>query len=279
MAIQYSGAHRFTASVTGATRGALAAAIKDEMVAAGWTLLRTPATDDYYLESGTAANGLKCRCRVWDPGSGNCPRVQCMNTAETVTLVSPVFLLPGITYIFSGNAYHCMMQEATWTSTGRKWGMWGVGYTESFASGLVSAVAFQAGNGNADNATANGASWASGQGNNYFGTLWNGSAPASVGNGVGMVTLLRWGGAASVATTWAVDAALHVYEPLVAWSTIGFSDATDARVRMQLYDALVMAGSWAAGTEITWDSKVWRAVTNLNTTEYMTLFVLKGNAP
>lgn len=279
MAIQYAASFYYSASVTGATRALLADAIKNAMVSAGWTLNRTAAASDYYLESAVAPNSLQVRARVYDPGAGNCARVYILNTAETVALsTQPVFLLPGITYFFSGNAYHCLMQEATWTSVGRTFGMWGTGYTESFASGLVSAIGFQCGNGVSDTSTANTAAWSARFYNEHYGILWNGSSyQLASGANNGNLQFVRMTGPTStvVPTKWAVDDALHVWEPLLMYSTISHTDTTDIKVRCQLYDTLIMAGSWGAGTVITWDSKTWVAVTHLNTGDYLTLFARK----
>jgi hypothetical protein len=273
MAIQYTASFYYNASVTGGTRALLADAVKDAMVAAGWTLNRTAAANDYFLESGVAANSLQIRARVYDPGSGNCARVYLLNTAETINCsASPVFLLPGTTYIFSGNAFQCLMQQSVWTGVSRTFGFWGVGYTESFNT--ATALGLQMCNG-ADAGGSIQTSFQEARTAVLFGTISNGSAIATntSGNGIprlGLYTLIT-----GVATTWAADNSLHVYEPLVAWSAISGSDSTDLRVRMQLYDAMIVAGAWNAGTDITWDSKTWRAVTHQNTSDYMTLFVRK----
>jgi hypothetical protein len=62
-------------------------------------------------------------------------------------------------------------------------------------------------------------------------------------------------------------------DPLVVFSPT--NTAADYWIRGQLWDAILVAGQFTAGSEITFDGYTWTAITHL-TTNLFTLFVLKS---
>jgi len=57
------------------------------------------------------------------------------------------------------------------------------------------------------------------------------------------------------------DSTLLLYEPLVGWAT-GSASSNEGRIKGQLWDAMVVSGTWTSETTVSFDGHTWIAITD-----------------
>ncbi len=269
----YSAAEYYNTFNGGASRTALADNIKAEMVLAGWTVA-SGSSGDWTLDSATTPNGLACRARVFDPGSGSCARIQCSRIDGTLTLsTKPIFLLPdaGETWHIYANPYAVCMQVIPWPNVTRKWCFFGTGFTPDFfhdgspAECLHSII--QCSGSQEDNGTNSGSvadlSNALTQGR-VIGWIWN-ALSRNIANETASAPTVAAPYLPASSTTpvrWAVDDSRQVSDLALSWSTAGFADITEQRIRLLPFDAIVIAGQYNVGDLAEFDSREWACITH-----------------
>lgn len=279
MSIQYAGGTRYNATFTCTvgTRAEIVTGIETGLTTAGWSTISGGGSGDVLLESATTAEGLVCRVRLHDPGSGSVANVYFRNVANTLSQATAIPLLTaaGKVYRVVANRYSFYVMTAG-ASAAREFCCGGVLYSEQTLQTLVTEGIWAHGNANGSADTTTRASFrnslttASGSGTIQMGSYFyvcNGSKVEGVSatNPVGQARLVvpysahleqvahgyRW-----------FDDSLNISDPLIAWGPSSITG--EAKIIGQLYDAMVVSDSIAADTTYTHDGNSWLSITNSN---------------
>jgi hypothetical protein len=118
-------------------------------------------------------------------------------------------------------------------------------------------------------------------GNTTLGPRWSGifgsTLVEGVGSGIGALGIAVLQGGSNVGDSdyrWE-DTTLLLYEPLVGWAT-GSSASNEGRIKGQLWDAIVVSGTWTSETTVSFDGHNFIAITDTATAslgQTQTLFI------
>ncbi|SRR6266540_3858422 len=276
-AIQYSGGTRINRTFTPATRADWVNNITQALSDAGWTTISgTPGSgSDVKLESAANNNGAKIRFRFLEPGSGNCAQITMKNVAESVTS-QIYYCLPTAgsgQWKVIANKFHffAFATGGANATAARGWLFGGTLYTPTFWVPPSDSIGFVYGGGNADADTGLRLGWRrslrKGVGTSVCapfsginsGTIVQGNNTSDVG----WISIPVWQGGYNnedQSYRWE-DNTLTVYEPLLSWAT-GSASTNEGKIKGQLYDAVVLNGSWTGEAGFSLDGHTWLVVTD-----------------
>jgi hypothetical protein len=279
MAIQYAPS-RINATFAGDTKVLIRDGIETNLLAAGWTTVSGSGTADLLMQSALTPQGRQIRMRFRDIG-GNCLVASMQNVSGTfigtVSATAGCFLLPAAGKVFRvvANPYQFFVFTAAVTQP-REFIAGGVPYLPSFLVSLITDIGWLTCNSQGDTDTTIRASFRTHMivvGYQY--TLVNASTYQGNGNefAQGSVDLQTIASGGSAAWRWHDDSAF-VYDALLGY---GLINNNEAKVRGQLWDALVSSEIYAGDLTTSYDSHNWIVITNngvaLGNTFKSTLFV------
>lgn len=274
MAIQYSGGTLENSTFSPTTRQHIVDNITTALQTAGWTAISgTPGSSgDVTMESAATPAGTKIRFRFLEPGSGNCAQVTMKHSSGSPTS-QIIYCLPSNTWRIVADQYQffAFMTGAGNATAARGVVMGGVLYTPSFISvSSGDAVGWMQGCGSSDadstatrqtfrrglraDAIANAAIWSG-----MFGSTLLESTIAVAG-AVVVVILQGGNNQADTGYRWE-DTTLLLYEPLISWAT-GASTSNEGRIKGQLWDAMIVSGTWTSETVVSFDGHDFIAITD-----------------
>lgn len=251
---------------------------------AGWTTISgTPGSgSDVVLETPAQNAACKIRFRFVEPGSGNCAQVTMRHPTGATADSQINYCLPAVGSNPTGVWRIVANPYSFWAfaigtnnkTTARSYVFGGTLYTPSFLTltagdgiGWVYSVGASDGDTNAHSG------WRTQLGVNVNTTgephtagIWTNvltNIPTNAGqNQFGQVQLAAWqGGYSTDGYRWE-DTSLLLFEPLVGWSdTPTFGVTTTARG--QLYDAVIVNGTFNGEALVQFDGHTWLAITDL----------------
>ena len=283
MSIQYAGGTNVNTTFSNSsspTRREIVDGIVAALTTAGWTTISGSGTGDVVQESATTPQGLVMRVRIDDPGSGNCARIRVQNQSGSYAQTYGIRLLPeaGKKWRVIANRYQCFVMVPGSTSA-RSFAAFGTLHIPNTLEGVITECIWAWGisNGDTDTATRPGLRTSMSSHANFntpeMCFILNGSG-WEVGNGtnvtstsMGLPTLLftqhSHFALANVpyAYRWHDDSSIFV-EALMAFG--GQSVVDEAKIRGQLWDAIISTDVYNAGTVIQFDSKNFYTITHNN---------------
>ncbi len=256
MAIQHPGGTIVNTTFTGGTRAQIADAIKDALVAAGWTLVSSSGSD-HKLDSATTPQGLAIRVRVWDPGSGSCAQIRIMSKNEVIAPAQSAFLLPatGKTFRVIANKYQAFALVPGSTTVSREFAGFGVLYIPPHLASSTTDAGWMVSNSRSDTDLSQGDSWRTrlAQIGGVWAVVFNGNGVGTGNYGPGAprfaITgdpeyrpncMVRWG-----------DDSYDIIDAVVGWGTTTWGD--EGKKRGLLWGALLLTASYAPDTTFTFD--------------------------
>jgi hypothetical protein len=274
MAIQHPGGTIVNATFTGAVKQDIVSNLQTQLTAAGWSVVSGGGTTDVLMQSAstpTAANFIRVRLR-----STNLTNCCCLNMQDAVSLASlDYYLLPAgaKTFRVIANQYQFFV---TGGLSARDFVCMGVPYTPTWLHGVITgAFGWIMGNSASDGDTTIRSSFQNGlhaatYGGMHTSQLCNGSLAqldqyGGSGPDPGAIRLVfpLNGNVQSVTGYRWHDDTLHLSDPLIGWGLTGALD--EAKVRGQLWGAMVVSDSFSAGTILSAvDGHDWYAITNSN---------------
>jgi hypothetical protein len=259
MSIRYSGGPYVNSTFTqsSGTRGEIVTNVVSLLTSAGWSVYSGSGTD-VVMQSGTTAESLTMRVRVYDAGSGTGARIAIKNTGGTCTS-QDYYLNPGVGKTWRVVA--CPFQFFVYTSRSGAYGgefvACGTPALPAWLNGVTTECAWINGNCLSDGGTVIGsfrASWCAGSGDYY--SRWSGFRNGTLLDRAanndyyrsGDLTMTSGGSARSsfpdigspglwFATRW-VDGSLAVYDPCVAFSVTGIGN--EGFIQGQVWDGLAV---------------------------------------
>jgi len=278
MSIQYAGGTNVntTFTCTVGTRREIVDGLVAALTSAGWSTISGGGTGDVRMQSATTPQNLQIQVRVYDPGAGNCAQVFMRNQAGTKVSIA-TYLLPAV-----GKVYRVVADKYQFfiftpgTSVCREFVACGVPYLPSFLVGVITGdCGWLVGNAISDTDVVGQACLRASSGV-PMGALWNRNRYSGLVNNslidVGINSsypsdfrLTVVGGAETAEYTsgqlWHDDS-IVVCEPLVAWGLAATAD--NAKIRGQMWDAIVVGASYGPDSTISFDGKSWWALTANN---------------
>ena len=287
MSLRFSGGPyvNTTFTTTVGTRLEIVSGVVSALTSAGWSTVSS-TTGDYTMQTATTPEGLSMKVRIYDPGSGNCARVQ-IKSPDNFWTSQDSWLAPAAGRVF--NIIACPYQCFVWTSTppsqtSNNYGTflaWGVPALPSWLVGVTKQCGWIKGNSNGDSGGWVG-SWRnelSGWNGDYYSHWsafrnleWIDRNPANdyyrscdmtlvmhasgfrgpAGNGVSGYPGLRW-----------VDNTLMLSDPLIGW---GMSQTNDeCLIQGQLWDCAIAGDAFTVDTAVTIGSHNGITMTSSNT--------------
>lgn len=274
--LQYSGGTIINRTFTPSTRLDLVTNITQAISDAGWTTIAgTPgAGSDVTLETLAANQGQKIRFRFLDPGANNCAQITMKDVAGTQTSQIGA-IVPSNTWRVWASPYWfgAFMTTSANATTSRSSVFGGTFFVPSFLTAAAS-VGFMnvlaTTDADAINIRVN---WRRSIRTYQFSAntiggwsaIWNGTlkdiAAGSAGGG-SYLTLCPWQGGTSGGGDdgyrWEDGSTYPNYEPFIAFDVVG----SEAKLKGQLYDAVVVNGSMVGETTFSLDSLNWLAITD-----------------
>ena len=273
--IQYSGSTIVNRSFTPATRADLVNNITQAMSDAGWTTISgTPGSgSDVTLETAAQVAACKIRCRLQDPGGANVSaRVSILHPLGTVTESTQGFIDPTSAWRVIANKFtvYAFKMGAAFATGARTCFMAGTLWTPSFitmTAGDAIGFVWQSGNSDTD-ATARTLFRRqlrpfSSANNPQSSGMWAGNKVEPGSTSLGCIGISPFQGGQEIADQayrW-FDNSLFLFEPLVSWAT-GTVAGNEARIKGQLYDAIVLSGSWTSEQLVMLDGHTWMNLTD-----------------
>lgn len=270
MSIEYSGGTIVNTTYTSdGTRSGMQAWLVAQLEAAGWTVYAGSGSD-ITLMSVVSPQGLSIKFRFYDPGSGNC--VQVTMQSITPALVSNIgYLLPtsGVTYRLIANKYQFFVfaSGTAFRKTARYFLMGGVPWVASNIQAYLGAMVengwfIYAGTSDTDTETC--ASFRTrvntASGNGFFSsTIWAGSLANWTTDTSPCPNLEVRRGSDYGGYIQFADGSLKAFEAFIGWYVASIGAAA---IVGQLWDAIVVAGSFAGETTYTFDSRTYMAITD-----------------
>ena len=278
--IRYSGGTIINTTSTPTTRGALCNLITQALSDAGWTTISGTPGSSADVTMGTAAGnqGQKVRVRVFDPATGNCVQLTLKHSSGSPTS-SICYVLPAsVLWRVIANKFHFFaFQSGSGARISPRAAVFGgIVYVESFLPlSAGDGAGFIQGTGTSDTDVTSHSSWRNNlrsydttNAGGAFSGLWVATMmnTSSWSSQAGAPSILVWQGGhqdlSGNAYRWEDGSAL-AYEPLVCWGTTG--SAEDARVKGQLYDAVVVSGIRPGESTINFDGHNWMSITDVPT--------------
>jgi len=266
MAIRYSGTI-VDQAFNGATRSAVVAAIKNALVAAGWTA--AGAGDDWKLTSEIPYVGAQMIARVYDGGGSNV-YIRLSDVDEFLVQTNDFIVKPGVDLRIICGPYQVAIIGSPVNSAENVF--FGIPYRPTFMTTLTRSIW---GHGDAkddtdatkrgsfrttlDCMTGNGATGKGATFNLAGDTAWTGTNASS---DVGAQRLIvPVGGRLSNVNGWRwFDDSCDFVEPLLAFAPAAHDG--EAKIIGQLWDACVITDAVAADTPFTLDGHNWIVVTS-----------------
>lgn len=270
MPFRYAGGTNVNTTFAGDTRTLIVDNLRTHLLTAGWTSI-SGASGDWILQSAlTPTDNLQCRVRLYDPGSGNCARVQFRNVTGSLLGID-LFLLASATYVYRviANKYQFFVLRAG-SIAAREFLCGGVPFLESPPlSGVITEAIWCHGNAANDGDTftrrsfrtqLNCRSDGSSRWQVVNGNAWQSTAPG----GRGDQRLLVYFGTQHVSVSTEAGqlwSSLEAYKvpARIAWGLTGTGD--EAKVRGQLWDGAVIMKDYPADTVDAFDAHNWFCIT------------------
>lgn len=278
--IQYSGGTIINRLFTPATRADWVNAMTQAVSDAGWTNISgtVGSGSDVLMETVAQNSAAKCRFRFFDPGGANaCAQTTLKNQAGSIT-TNPAFTFPGsvpwrviankFTFwaFVSGNANYTQMRGIVYGGT-----LW----TPTFLGVQAGDdVGFMQHTSASDTNTGTQGSMRYhlrpytgnlGQGSSCW--IWKANALGSDSGSGNMMNLAVWEGGPNSGTSGDQayryqDSSYLMYEPFLSWPT-GSSGSNESKLKGQIYDAMIINGTWSGETTVSMDGHLWMSFTNL----------------
>lgn len=275
MSIQYAGGTRVNTTFTDAgTRASLVSNLNTQLKNAGWSVISGDGTGDVLMKTAVTADGLSCRLRLLDPGSGNCAQFTLKNNAGTKTSQIHYLLPASAGWRIVANKFNFFMFRSGATQRNASRGVlyggtiWVPSYLVTYL-GTDLDVGFIGGNGDSDTTQVNG-HWRTTL-TYYSQTQWGSSLWLSnmINYGTGnaatprIITATQGQFSTSwVPTNWdGSDDNRMLIEPLIYWSA-DTSSSSRPKLKGQLFDAVVMAGQYAGESLLSFDGHSWISITD-----------------
>lgn len=285
MAIQYAGGTNINTTFSNSgspTRREIVDGIVAALASAGWSTVSGSGTGDVLMESATTPQGLKCRVRVYDPGSGNTARLYLRSAG--ITAAAGTFgagLLPEANKLWRviANRYQAFVFSPYMVASRAYVGFGSLYIPSTFASQIFECCwMWGSANGDTDTTTRPSFRWTLGSNQNFStsemcfilnGNMWE------VGNGTnlggtgspGNPTLIypqhanmAYQGYSQYAFRFHDDSPL-IAEPLMAF---GLNSGDEAKIRGQLWDAIIMTDVMSMGTTFSFDGHNFHNLTHIN---------------
>lgn len=288
MAIQYSGGTNINTTFTNTTgtRREIVDGLVAALTSAGWSTFSGGGTGDVKMKTAITPQGNQIMLRIYDPGSGNCARLQ-LFTADNIRSQSDnVYLLPAVGKVWRVIA--CKYQFFIFvvgSSAPRDFAMASAIYIPPFLNTLVTSAGFLTGQSKTDTDTTSAGSFVRTMMTAYhssYGWQQNGAyitngflfenANLTNGAAVGVANMAApfltnvYGGGYSTPYRW-YDYSLRADDPLVGWG--GASVFDEALIRGQLWDAVLISEVFSADTTISFDSRTfWNMTANNQSTRH-----------
>lgn len=280
MSIQYSGGTLKNNTFIPTTRAEWVGNVTQALSDAGWTTISgtpgsTTAGTDVTLESAAQNSSAKIRFRFFDPNVNNCAQVTMKHPTGSPTSQIGYALPTAGTgqWRVVANKFHFFAFATGGAANSiapRGWLFGGTFFTPSFL-GVVSGdgVGFFSSGGTTDADATSRSYWRRSlrpptTNPSVHSLIWGASlldisSAAAVAAGP---TLSWWQGTRSAfddGFQWA-DGTLPVYEALVAFGITATTDS--AKLRGQLYDAMVINGQWTSESTFSFDGHSWLTITD-----------------
>lgn len=292
MAIQYSGGTNINTTFTNTTgtRREIVDGLVAALTSAGWSTFSGGGTGDVKMKTAITPQGNQIMLRIYDPGSGNCARLQ-LFTADNIRSQSDnVYLFPATGKVWRVIA--CKYQFfifVTGSAAARDFAMASAIYIPPFLNTLVTTAGFLTGQSKSDTDTTSTGSFARTMMTAFhssYGWQMNGAyltnghlfENANLTNGwaAGLVNMAVpfqtnvYGTGYSTPYRW-YDNSWRADDPLVAWGSTSVFD--EPMIRGQLWDSVVINESLAGDSTISFDSRTFWNITFSNPSTKHSLFV------
>jgi hypothetical protein len=283
MAIQYVDTNRQNTTFVPTNKQNLIDNIETVLLAAGWTTISGHGTTTLVMQSATTPQGLNMQIKVKD-NSGTCVAVSVQNVAGTKvgnnSTTQGFQLNPGSsskTYRMVANKYQAFIWTASPTPA-REFAAWGVPYLPSFLNTVVTEAIWGCGNSLSDSSstiptsfrtrldsvTPNVGGWCNTQVicNGNIVDVANGTAPGASSLGVLQISTPGNNSYENVKMYRWHDNSANLVDALIGWGLTTTSD--EAKIRGQLWDAMLSSESYAGDLTTVADSHNWIVITDGN---------------
>lgn len=279
----------FTQSFGSPTRREIVDGIVSAMTTAGWSVISGSGTGDVMMESATtpASQSLKMRARIYDPGSGTDARVKIRNSGGTIVQSGdfPLVSAAGRVWRVIANKYQVFVLAPGLFNAPCVFAAWGVPFLRTALEGVVTECVWGWGSSNSTSDASNirpcprtfMSMWINFSTPNWFsiinGSSWelNNSNQSSGNIGLPMI-FAPWtanmqhsgyknSGDLNPSSYRYHDDTPLASEPLLAF---GAALATEAKIRGQLWDAVVLSEAYGADRTFAFDSKTFYNITHNN---------------
>lgn len=283
MSVQYAGGTNVNttfANTSSPTRREVVDGIVAALTTAGWSTVSGGGTGDVLMESATTSQSLKIRVQVKDPGSGSTARLYLKSGISSAAGTFGCGLLPEAskTWRVIANRYQAFIFVPGSTKA-RDFVAFGNLHIPVTFSAQILECGWMWGSANSDSDTTTRPHFRTTLGANInFSTaemcfILNGNM-FETGNGTNYNSSTAFGlptmvypqqtnislGNVAYAYRWHDDSSL-IFEPLLAF---GCNINDEAKIRGQLYDAIVITEPMNGGTELVFDSHNFYSITHNN---------------
>src|SRR5215471_2497956 len=290
MSLQYSNGPLINRLFTPASRQDIVTNVTAALLDAGWlTISGTPnGGTDVVQES--AANNQGNKIRVRSTTGATSAAFSLKHPLGTTIDSSQIYLAVAATYRIVANKFWfaCFQTSATNRATVRNQVFAGTIWVPTWLTIFPSdAAGFIHGTGNTDTDGSGRNGWrvqldslvsGAGAAHTIFGSVLNDSSTAG---GRAWIPVWQGGGNTSDEGYRWEDGTVPIYEPLFIGAS-GAAVGNEGKLKGQLYDALVMNGSYAGESLISFDNHIWLAITDAATAgarATATLFIAIPNVP
>jgi len=262
MGVIYSGQTITNTTVSGATNDTLNQAVKDALIAAGWSLIKSGSGDGIWrLRSAATPQGMQGDIWMWRSTGNPAPSYFAASSSLATTNSSglqeqvnvTVLVGPGFTYQLVANAYYFYLFRAVTPMPAQQSFHFVVPYIPPNLVGLITSIICANGSNNISDTLGAGGLFTSGS--NAF-ALLNGQGSTRSGQ----FSLLGLNSYSK--PTW-FDGSCEYYEPRVmAFQTNGNGNQSGAvHACGYQWDALVVNQPLPRGTSVSYDGGTWYVLT------------------
>jgi len=262
MGVIYSGQAITNTTVSGATNDTLNQAVKDALIAAGWSLIKDGSGDGIWrVRSAATPQGMQGDCWLWRGSSGSpAPSLYAASSSLATTNSTAGYQESSSTTIQTGtaytyqliaNAYYFYLFRNTNPMPANQCFFFTVPFVPPNLVELVNSIICAMGTGNTDT-IGNGGLFSAGQGSFAY---INGQGKSN-----GMFSLM---GVSSYAKPTWFDGSCEYYEPRCMANQTSGAGVTVGPIKAcgYLWDALVINQAIPRGTTITYDGGTWLVLT------------------
>lgn len=265
---QYAGGTTVDTTVAADTAAILIAAVRDNLVTAGWTILSGSGTTDVVLQSASTPNSNSISVRIW--ANGSTASFYMRNSGGTkVTRAWNLNVATSKTYVFNA----CKYRFAMWPpgSTAGNEFLWvEVPYVPDLISASIS------GEFGILQSHTSSYCWRERMTGQYlsYAFLVGGTLSDQNDDGTASALVLLQTVPIQQATNAGYRWRNNTLMVTDAFPVVSEAQNTEAKIVGQLWQAIIVSEQYADGATISFDSHTWRAVTVSNSTARQTLFIM-----